>query len=287
MPSRTKTTTLAMFADAHCGHRLGLLNPETVLQGSDGPWTPGLTEIQKYLWAYTEVCRADLVARIGSKQRVVLIHNGDLTQGNAFPHALVSMEPKDQIMVACAVLRPWLQIPNVVALRIVPGTDVHTMGAGSTEVLATEILAHEFPNKDVKVAWHMRLTLAGLLFDVAHHGPMAGSRTWLRGNVARAYLRDRMEHDFRRGYAVPRMYVRAHAHDFLYIEDELEGVPGGCRSGLLLLPSFCGLSDHGRKATQSAPELVTGMVFADVRDGLLADVHPMVQRLDLRTAEEL
>jgi hypothetical protein len=276
-----------MFADAHCGHKLGLLNPETVLVGSEGLWTPGLTEVQRYLWSWLEKCRADLLDRLRGKQRVILVHDGDLGQGSAFPHTLVSIEPKDQVMIAAAMLRPWLNIPNVVALRIMAGTDAHSMGASSIEVLVAEILAHEFPNKDVKVAWHMRLTLAGLLFDVAHHGPMAGSRTWLRGNVARSYLRDRMERDFRRGYAVPRVYARAHAHDFLYIEDELEGVPGGCRSGLLLLPSFCGLSDHGRKSTQSAPELVTGMVFADVRDGLLVDVHPMVQQLDLRTAEEL
>jgi hypothetical protein len=276
-----------MFADAHCGHKLGLLNPETVLVGSEGLWTPGLTEVQRYLWSWLEKCRADLLDRLRGKQRVILVHDGDLGQGSAFPHTLVSIEPKDQVMIAAAMLRPWLNIPNVVALRIMAGTDAHSMGASSIEVLVAEMLTREYPNTDVQVRWHVRLRVDGVLFDVAHHGPMAGSRTWLRGNVARAYLRDRMEHDFRRGYAVPRMYVRAHAHDFLYIEDELEGVPGGCRSGLLLLPSFCGLSDHGRKATQSAPELVTGMVFADVRDGLLVDVHPMVQRLDLRTAEEL
>ena len=288
MPSsKPRPTTLALMADAHCGHRLGMLDPATVLVDSDGPWTPELGAVQKELFKQFEGARADLLARVGGRQRIVMVHDGDLGQGAAFPHQLVSQSPKDQVAIAVALFRPWLKVPNVAVLRIMAGTDVHSMGATSIEVLVAQQLQAEFPRKDVAVRWHVRLKVAGALFDMAHHGPVAGSRTWLRGNVARLYLRDRMEFDFRRGLRVATLYVRAHRHHFLHIEDELEGVPGGCKSGLLLLPSMSGLTEHGRKVTQSAPELTTGMVFVDVLDGRIVGVDEKVQYRDLRTTEEL
>jgi len=284
---KAEQVTLALMADAHCGHRLGLLNPETVLTSSDGPWTPGTTKTQDRLWEKVEGLRLKTEKKAGKRGRVVVAHVGDLAQGNAFPHSLVSVEPKDQVEIAAAALRPWLRMRCVSTLRIIVGTDAHTMGEGSMEVLAAQKLATEFPDKSVEVRWHLRATVAGVLVDVAHRGPVAGSRMHLRGNVARFYLRDRMERDFRRYGKVARLYVRAHVHDHLYIEDDLEGVPGGCRAGLVLVPSLCGLSDYARGASLSAPELVVGMVFADLRGGEVLVVRPEVDVLDLRTVEEL
>ena len=284
---KAERVTLALMADAHCGHRLGLLNPETVLTSSDGPWTPGPTQMQRHLWGKVEGLRLKTEERAGKRGRVVVAHVGDLAQGNAFPHSLVSEEPKDQVEIAAAVLRPWLRMRCVSTLRIVVGTEAHTMGEGSMEVLAARMLAAEFPDKSVEVRWHLRATVAGALVDLAHRGPVGGSRTHLRGNVARFYLRDRMERDFRRYGKVARLYVRAHVHDYLYIEDELEGVPGGCRAGLVLMPPLSGMTDYARGASLSAPELTTGMVFVDLRGGEVLAVRSEVDVLDLRTAEDL
>jgi len=69
-----------------------------------------------------------------------------------------------------------------------------------------------FKNKDIKMCQHGLLDIDGVTIDYAHHGPFPGSRSWLKGNIARYYLRDLMMREIMNGNSPPKLVVRAHYH---------------------------------------------------------------------------
>ena len=95
----------ALVADAHGGHRLGLLNPDTQLldlewSTDDEPawYTPALTETQRYLWELYEKCIAEHMKEAGSRD-VPVWFNGDVTNGNKHPSGILSTRISDQVMI--------------------------------------------------------------------------------------------------------------------------------------------------------------------------------------------
>lgn len=280
------------LADTHGGHKLGLLNPDTVLWEEDEngdlqPHKPALTHFQLYLWQ--AVCEdRQKVIELAGRDELIILHNGDLTQGIRFRENLVSSgRLSDQIEIAFRNLLPWVALPNVQTARVVIGTGVHNMGEGASERLVTRLLKERFPEKDVTVLRHSLLDIGGVTFDVAHHGPHPGSRDWLKGNVARLYLRDLMTREVKSGNVPPRVVARAHYHKWVRVTeyDEIGGT--AVTSDLVILPSYCGLDDHAQKATQSVNVQTHGCVAFELVDGELRDIHPFKRSLDLRTKETL
>lgn len=173
-------TVVAVVSDTHGGHKLGLLNPETVLyeeneSGDLVPYTPELTATQEYLWkAYL-----DDMAEVWSwanGDRLVLIHNGDATQGLRYVDHLVSTRLADQIEIGVMNLRPWFEHAGVTVVRMTKGTGSHVLGEGSSEILIGQQLAALYPDVDVQVVYHGLLDVDGVELDYAHHGPFPGSR---------------------------------------------------------------------------------------------------------------
>lgn len=281
----------ALLADTHGGHRLGLLNPNTVLwqedeKGNRQPWSPKLTAVQEYLWhIYNK--DIDRVLFLARNDPIVAIHVGDATWGGKYAHQLVSASPADQVAIATANLRVWLDIPDVKALRLAHGTQSHAFYEGASEALIAEQLAAYSSRADVQVFSHARLRIDGVLFDVAHHGPVPGSRKWLEGNEFRYYIKSMVIQELLRGEEPPRVIVRAHHHQYVretvrVRADGREYVVDG-----VILPSYCGLTDYGRQALRSPFLLSNGLVAAEIVDGRLADLHPFVRTVDLRTQEAL
>jgi len=277
------------LADSHAGHRLCLANPSAVL-GDDDPNGPGvrgpsLTKFQHSLYDFYAQS-IDWVRGFAKDDPVVVSHAGDLTHGNKYVDELMCVDIVDQIRLATANLRPWLTtISNVEAMRLVLGTGVHTLGGG-TEKLVAERLRLEFPDCDIKTTPHSVLTIGGATFDAAHHGPSAGKRKWLEGNVGNIYLRDTMLKLLHSGKTPPKVFLRAHRHIFIPPEFRaiyfLEVMHS---SWLLLLPPMCGLSSHARKVAQSPSDLVVGMWVIEILDGKIARVEPLIKRYDLRRHE--
>ena len=58
-------------------------------------------------------------------------------------------------------------------------------------------------------------------------------------------------------------------------------------SHIIILPSYCWLSGHGRQATRSTPAQWLGMVVYEIDDGQLVGIHPLAEQVDLRTKETL
>lgn len=282
---------MVALSDLHSGHSLGLLNPAVVLvqtqdDGSWIEWTPEQTDNQRYLWAlYTEFLEA--VKELAGSDEIVLLHLGDLTHGIHYRDGLIpDTGMEDQRAIAESNLLPWLMLPNVKRVRLLTGTSVHVRVEGSNEARIAYRLSRALPGKDIQATHHSRLEVDGFTFDTAHHGPPGGSRDWLRGNVARYYLRDRMQIDRRGGLRPSFSYLRGHYHVDVWetLREEWQGQTETAH--LIVVPSFMGLTWHGRKVTRSEPVVVNGLYVFEIGEGQCR-IHPFTRRRDQRAQESL
>jgi hypothetical protein len=278
---------LAVFNDTHGGHSLGLLNPETTLYDEDkdgnlSPYHPTLTATQKLLWGYyLDDIRE--VYHLAGKDEIIPLHNGDECQGNKYPARIVSSRLADQISIAEDNLGMWLQVPNVKTMRLSIGTGAHDFLDGSSTILVTRHLQALYPQKSVEMGYHGLMDINGVTVDYAHHGPYPGSREWLKGNVARFYLRDLMLRDIEDGKRPPDLVMRAHYHS--PVHETLE--QGHHKSELYVVPSYCGLDDHSTQATQSIDRVTFGMLAIEIIDGKTIGEHRLYHTLDIRKREIL
>lgn len=284
-----KRVILAVASDKHGGHKLGLLNPETILEDEDSKgnliqWTPELGAFQQYLWNLHEQHVED-VKHLAGKNDIILIDNGDLTAGNKYPHEQISTRIADQFDIAAWNLRPWLELKNVKILRITKGTGAHTFGEGSSEIITQRILKGWYPKKDIRTIYHGLAKIAGLVVDYTHHGPTTGSRNWLKGNEFRYYLKSLIQDEIDLGNTPPDLVLRSHFHE--YVEEYIVKMFMGTRYKVQgnIIPSYCGIDDHARKITKSKHILHHGMVCYEVIDGKILDTVPMFETIDIRTRE--
>ncbi len=279
-------TILALIADLHCGHKLALCPPGITLhdEAADGqlmPYTPQLTASQKYLWTlYQGGITATLNFARGDP--VMVVCNGDLTQGSKHPEGLMTTRMSDQIDIGVACLAEWLRRPGVTGLRLAAGTSAHNFGEATADILASTHLQATYPRHSVSVCYHGLMTYNGLAVDYAHHGPHPGSRTWLAGNIARFYLRDLMLREITAGRIPPGLVLRAHYH---IPADETVTV-GRYTSRIILSPSFTVLGDYAVMRSQSTPEVTNGMIAIEVVDGRVGEVREWTNTIDVRTREQ-
>lgn len=281
---------LIPFSDIHSGHKLGLLNPATVLeeedqQGDVRAWTPKLGAYQEYLWALF-MRNAEAAATTIGEDRAVVICNGDVTQGMRYQDLWVSTRLSDQIEIAVWNLQALLEaVPQVDVLRICVGTPSHEFGMGSAPRLVAKQLAVMFPKVDIKVVSHGLLDIDGVTVDYAHHGPGASRRHWLEGNEARFYLRDIMQREIKAGRPVPRLVVRSHVHT--YVRETLRDEDRGKRviSDLLVTPAWCGMGDFAVQVTRSNYIVRHGLVLLGLEQGALRTEISMIETNDVRTKE--
>jgi len=280
------------LSDMHGGHKLGLCNPETVLhdEAEDGeivPYRPSLTAVQRYLWNLY-IGHVEQVAALADGDDIVVIHNGDLTQGIKYRDHLVSSRQDDQKEIAFCNLQPLISLRNVSTVRIIIGTAAHNMGEGSAEIAVTRRLQARYPKRNIAVLHHGLFDVDGVTFDVAHHGPFPGSRKWLEGNVARYYLRDYMMTELLAGRIPARILYRAHYHTWIPPETlRMENNGDEYVSELELSPSYCGLGDHGRQASRSTHRQTHGLTVREIVDGRAVARHTFKKSLDVRTKEIL
>jgi hypothetical protein len=287
----TKRLILADLSDTHGGHRLGLLNPETTCydeteNGQLVPYTPKLTASQVYLWELYQQ-NIEYVQRLAGEDEIILLHNGDLAQGNKYPQQLVSDRMADQIEIAVKNLEPWFALPGLEKVRIVAGTGSHNFQQASAEIIVATSLQRQYAGHDIKMLYHGLADIDGLGVDYAHHGPFPGSRKWLKGNEARYYLRSIMMDDIMSGKTPPRLVLRAHYHE--WIKETLEITVGNktYESTLVITPSFCMVGDYAMQAVRSPNGITNGMAAFEIVDGELIRVHRLTKSLDIRTRETL
>ena len=289
--STTRRVILADLSDTHGGSKLALMSPEVTLHDEDAEgnlvkYSPELTASQQHLWSvYLE--SINFTKDYAGKDEILVIHNGDLTQGNKYPRALVSTRISDQVAIAVENLSPWLQLPNVKHLRITIGTGAHNLTEGATELLAAQVLKERYPNKTIDVLYHGLLFANDVVIDYAHHGPYPGSRAWLRGNVARYYLKSLMMDAAMSGSPIPQLVLRGHYHTPLQVTENMT-VQGQFKEATLLIsPSFSMLDDHAHQATRSADTITNGIYIAELLPRTVNRIIPYFKTVDIRTQETI
>ena len=286
-----KRAIIAAFGDQHGGHLLGLLNPETKIKIEDQSgrkyWhTFDLNPPQEHLWKlYTD--GIENVKKLAGKDPVVVLELGDLTQGKKYISQWVSTRLSDQIFIAEANMLPWFKLKNLVAVRLVKGTDSHGFGEGSADLTVEGLLQRRFPKRNIETLFHGLGDVLGISVDYAHHGPYTGSRNWLKGNVARYYLRSAMMDEIQAGNHPPHLYIRGHYHSYAEEYLRISNANHVYKSWLTVLPSFCMLGDYARQATRSQFSVTNGMVAYEVIDNRIVDIHTFFETVDIRTKEIL
>lgn len=280
------------LADTHGGHNQGLLNPDTVLERDDESgkphrYNPQLTPFQEMIYADYSECM-DRVINIADNDEIILIHDGDLTQGNRFEENWVSSRLSDQIIIAYHNLKPWMKYKNIKIIRVAKGTGAHVYKEGSSEILVSKLLQNEFKDKDITAVYHGLLTTDNFSVDYAHHGPSPGTREWLKGNMGVLYLKDIMKRSLKRGVRPPDLVLRAHFHEYSHVNHiEQWGDNDEYISTLVTLPSFCGGGDNGIKASRSRDTLQIGMCAFEIVDGKLHNIHRLFRTYDIRSEEKI
>jgi len=281
---------VVLLSDTHAGHKLGLLNPATVLMDEVGEhYSPGLNTTQTYLWTLYQ-SHIEQVAELAGKAPVIVIHNGDVTQGTKYPSHLTLPLISDQVIAAGYNLRPWYEHPTikVKAMRVIVGTAAHTLES-ATETLVAQRLAQQYPKVDTRPLYHASIALDrqdGQVIDCAHHGPFPGGRKWLKGNSARYYLRSAMMEELVDGEVPPRLYARAHYHEWVRETVRIRQNGQDVESDLVITPSYSGIDDYVRRATRSKRKIDHGLVVCVFEDGL-REIVPLYEELDIRTRETL
>lgn len=282
----------AGMADSHGGCAVALLNPNTVLvredsDGEDEEYCPALNEFQRYLWDLYERSIAN-VMDIADGDEVVVLHDGDITHGTKYPEGLIpDISPEDQRTIGRWNISPWYAHNNVSTVRLFTGTEAHDWMQGSSEAKIAYKMRKEYPRVDTR-ARHLGLLKMGQdSIDVSHHGPGGGSREWLRGNVARYYLRDRIWKDRRMGVPPSRLYLRGHFHVRVWETLHLQWEGQNCDHDLFVIPSFSGVNWHTRKVTRSDPELTNGMIAVVYENGKQREIVDLTKSIDLRKQEVL
>jgi len=280
-------TIIAIVSDSHGGYRYGLMNPDVVLfdedrEGNPVPFRPRPTATQEYLWnLFTESTQK--ILELAGRDKILLLHNGDETHGNGHANELVTTRIADQVLIAASNFKSWITNPKVVAARFTIGTPVHNFKEGSSTLLVADMLAKEHKKHDVRAVNHGLLTFNQFSIDYAHHGPQPGSREWLKGNVARFYLRDLMIREIVAGNRPPDLVLRGHYH-----EPVIEQVRVGEHvSTIIIAPAMAIIGEYARKVTQSRHQVTNGIIALEVVDGKLLDIHQFTNTLDLRTKEEI
>lgn len=281
---------VAVFlSDTHGGHRLGLMNPKIRLfdedeSGNPAPYTPQSTAVQEYLWDLYQLCVGE-VAAFADGDPVYLFHVGDLTQGKTYPDHLVTTRMADQILIATENLSIWFEVGmELEAVRLATGTGSHIFGESSSTVLVAQHLRERFHGVDILAVSQGLAIVDGVRIDYAHHGPSAGIREWTEGNQLRYYSKSLAIGDALRRKEPPRLIVRGHFHEWSW---ETVRIAKRYEVDIILLPSLCGMGEHGRKATGSKNYITNGVIVVEILDGEMRNVIDLVQEMDLRFEEDL
>lgn len=282
------STWLLAITDSHGGHKLGLCPPDVTLydETKDGdliPYIPQLTAFQDWLWHDVWLPSLEIVRDTIQGERLIVVHLGDATHGDGHAEQLMGTRMADQHIIAAETFISLVEILHPAVIRLVKGTGVHEFGEGSTAILLARELSQKYPKIDTKPLYHWLLEIETKLIDCSHHGPVAGARSWLTGNMARYYLRDIQLNALLAGEEAPDLVLRGHVHSYV---DEVV-TTGKKRGRIVVCPSLCGLGDYARKVTRSSGILMNGIVLVEIESRKMIDVIPLIETLDLRTKEKL
>ncbi len=286
---------LAIFSDLHGGHKLGLLAPGTIVpeermvptpwgiftETYDRPIHPNA--MQRFLY---ECYRQDLIwlHKLAAGRPIDIKINGDITQGRKYVREWVSTRESDQFDIAFYFLKMLLELPTVATFGFVAGTGSHEMDEMTAPIVLRSRLQAE-TDIPIKIANHSLTTINGTSWDIAHHGPIPGSRRWLEGNGLRWYMNDMQQRELDLGREPPRWVVRSHYHTMAKATSDYRKATKLYKTEGVLTPGYTGMDGYGHQATRSKYEVHVGCVAWEIDANGHTRLHPKFRIIDTRHRE--
>lgn len=291
-----KRLIVPVWADTHAGYSFGILpeapslrNQLPPLDDNNDRWwpEPTATQLQLRQWAEDDIAQ---VMDLASGSPIFVLHVGDVTQGTYLPNQLLCV-PRliDQYIIAEETAAMWLRHRNVKGIRFVKGTGVHVQAHGTAELVLSRMLTKRYPSRDIAAWYHQMLSLNGVMFDIAHHGPNKGARDWLEGNTLRYHMRHITQKMLKAGKRPPDIILRGHYHDRTFetlwthlVDGRTVKTFGAIAPGYALFTD-----DYTLKATKSKGYMTAGTIAFEIVDGRLKDIYDFTHTMDIRKYEEV
>lgn len=281
-----KRTIVACISDTHANSKLGLLSPHATLwdenaKGEIIDYNPALNAVQEQLWDWYLNDKEE-VRRLADGDDIVLIHNGDMTHGSRFLKEVVGTRIEDQLAIAEANIRPWLNTPGVKHAFFVKGTASHEFGEGSAPMSVARSLRgyYDFP---IEVPYHVEMDIDGYRIDAAHHGAHPGTRNWLKGRSLMYYTQDIMTELLMDGRDPPHAILRGHYHQYVSEIVTCWARGKNWRTYAAVCPAYGFPDSFARKVARSPGQVWVGCIALELVDGKLLKEHPFVRKVDFRT----
>ena len=289
----TKRSVLVAFSDTHCGHKLGVCAPGTIIKEYDEKGElydkeVELNPAQEYLWNLMERGRKE-IGKFAGTDRIDVLFGGDPINGKSIPHNNFTSSQSNQETVAADMFTPWLKDSRVRAFRMASSTQMHINYEHSGDAGVEKALRKAYPHRDIKLVRHAKMNIGGVLVDLAHHGSRGESiRDWLDGNQTRLYLQDIYYKSLRNGAELPRLVLRGHVHTrseewvIKFHQDRRVKILG------CTLPSFQLMTAYAEQATKSEEWVTNGLVAFEIIDGeIYGDPHWFTETRDISAKEIL
>ena len=228
-------TILAIISDTHIGSSTALAPPEFTIhnQNTDEEQTVHHNRLQSWLWNnwvdYWDYVKllAGWTSKRRRKHRIVIVHLGDIIDGNHHGTLQIIQDVADQVVVAIDILQPIVDMSD--AFFGVLGTGVH--GSNEESSIYKNIGANEYGQ-------NIMLEVDGKLHDFAHHG-RTGGRPWTSGAVSIGV--EVMLDCGQQGLPYPDYIWRGHKHNIDDSGDRLDG------TRVICLPSWQLKTEFGHR----------------------------------------
>lgn len=169
------------IGDLHVGSSVALCHEDGVALEDGGHYMPNAAQL--WLWdKWTQIVkRAEAERKRGA--HIVGIFMGEFVDGRHHETTqLASQSPEIQAAAAVEVFGSFANACH--ELYVMRGTDAHSgHGAASDFALGRQFGARVDPATGQHAFYHLRLDVAGVNFDVAHHVTLGGDDVRLYGNA--------------------------------------------------------------------------------------------------------
>jgi hypothetical protein len=240
-------TVTAVISDTHIGSHTAIALHEWVL---DDGQTIQANLAQDWLyaswldyWSYvTTLCGIQGRHR---KNRLVVIHLGDIIEGKNHGSVQLMANTEDQMAMACELLRPLAAMADG-GFYCTRGTEAHAGDAAQAEVrICKEIGARA-------CEWELLLDIDEVLFDCGHYG-RAGRRDWTSsaaGVASEVAISAALA-----GELIPDYILRGHNH---LIDDSGSKLPG---IRAIMAPAWQLRTAFGYRIAPNRRSDIGGMIF--------------------------
>lgn len=206
-------TTVALVSDLHTNSTVGLCPP--VVNRDDGG-TYRSSKAQRTIWRHWLVYWEDVAEkREQAGGPLIVILNGELADDNHHSkYQLVDPNPKTQMATAIKALVPMLEILRPEdRIYVTRGTEAHSGPSAWMDDKIGADLGAVASGEDVHSFWHLRLSIDGVRFDVAHHPPLGPGRVpWTQQLYATRLAAVAYFDALQAGEKPPDLYARGHYH---------------------------------------------------------------------------